>query len=256
MDIVNLLKRKITVTFAVIIMTAIPLAFQTLDSMKDEPLHGLGSDFLGWFTVFVMYAGAVILIYGNLVSAGIEYLQHKGYIAKTWVYIGLHGVFGSAIGLLFQVPHLALYGAGIAVFFAVMDRWICKRLNMDKKIGFFYLFPILVCGLFWGYFQIISEPLPPFTAEDAVEKVTEGNGTPADPFPSEIGKSEQTIEGYRVVKETAAEPIGNGTYRVTFTETWQKDGEEGSYEMAYEVDRNSLTARDLRWEETPAYYEN
>ena len=165
MDIGHLLKRKITVTFVVTIVTSIILAFLTVNSMKDETAYGLGSSFLGWFAVFGIYAGAIILIYGNLVSIGIELLQKKGFIRKTWIYILLHSVFGSANGLLFKEPLLGLYGMAAAVFYALIDRWLYKRTNARKRIRFFYLSPIIICGLFWGYFQLISEPLPPFTAE-------------------------------------------------------------------------------------------
>lgn len=192
---------------------------------------------------------------------GILFLLELNFAAKRVYQEGLdlyllHGIFGSANGLLFQDPRLALYGMAAAVFYAFIDKWLYRRMKKRERLWPFYLVPILVCGLFWGYFQWISEPLPPFTAQDAVERVTESNGTAADLFSEEIGKREETIDGYHVVRETSAEEIGSETYLVTLTETWQKGKERGSYEITYEVDRHSLTARDLKWDETPPYYDS
>lgn len=250
----NLLKRKLTVTFVAVMMTSIVLAFLTIDGMDSEPAYNMGHDFLGWTFVFAIYAGAVILIYGNLVSVGIEYLQQKGFV-KQHFYIVLHGIFGSAIGLLFQEPMFALYGSVIAVFYAFIDRWLLRRIRAQKKIWIFYLFPILICTIAWGYLQTLSDPLPPFTAEDAVERATTDHGTAINLFPEQIGTREVKIKGYHVERETAVEEIGNETYMVTFTETWQKGEEKGSYEIAYKIDRHSLTARGFGGDRTPPYYE-
>ncbi|MFD1361265.1 hypothetical protein [Lentibacillus salinarum] len=257
MDAGNLLKRKITVTFVVTVVTSIFLAFLTVDPMKPEPAYNMGHDFLGWASMFSLYAGAVILIYGNLVSVGLEYLLQRGAIKRNLSYMLLHGVFGSAIGLIFQEAMIALFGAAIAIFYASTDRWLLNRMKHQKKIWLFYLFPILICGFVWGYLQVISDPLPPFTAEDAVARATDGQGTATDLFPEEIGTWEDTINGYHVERETSAEVIGNETYIVTFTESWQKEEEEGSFEIAYEVDRHSLTARGMEGANTtPPYYDN
>jgi glycopeptide antibiotics resistance protein len=56
---------------------------------------------LGWFIIYIMYVGTIVLLFGNLVSFVIEYLSKKYFSHLNSLYILLHGVFG---GLALGVP--------------------------------------------------------------------------------------------------------------------------------------------------------
>ncbi|OXT18297.1 hypothetical protein B9K06_07285 [Bacillus sp. OG2] len=78
-----------------------------------EPASGLGTVFLGWLLLFMLYAGAIVFFYGNLVSFLLEVLQKRvAVLRKDWLYIFLHGLLELANGLLFQNTIAALYGMG------------------------------------------------------------------------------------------------------------------------------------------------
>ena len=256
MDVENLLKRKITVTFVTTIVPSIILAFWYMVSItKEETPYHLGASFIGWLALYSMYIGAIVLIYGNLVSIALECLQKKWFIKHTWLYVLLHGFFGLANGLLFQDMSLALAGMIVALFYAFIDRWVYVRAKFQLSTKMFFLFPVLACGLLVGYFQIISDPLPPFTKEDAVAFAADGEGTVTDDFPKNIGKWDGMIDGYHIERETSAKEIGKEKYIITFTERWSKGQEKGSWFLSYEVDRESLTARASEGEYPPYYYE-
>ncbi|MFF2458713.1 hypothetical protein [Peribacillus simplex] len=243
MDIESLIKRKITVTYVTTTVTSIILAYLYMAAgIKVETPYNLGGEFLGWLSIYSMYVGAIVLIYGSLVSVGIEYLQKKWFIKHTWLYVLFHGFLGLLNGLFFQETTLALAGMVVALFYALIDRWLYVRDKVQQSPKMFFLFPVLACGLLWGYFQIISEPLPPFSMEEAVEFATAGNGTVTDVFPKNVGKWDEMIHGYHVERETSAKEIGKEKYIITFTERWNKGKEKGSWFFSYEVERGSLTA--------------
>ncbi|MFJ7977170.1 hypothetical protein JNUCC23_03585 [Peribacillus sp. JNUCC 23] len=250
----SLIKRKLTATFVTTMIPSMILAYLYMaDSVKSEYPYGLGGSFLGWLSIYSMYIGIIVLIYGNLVSVGLEYLQKKWFVKHIWLYVLLHGFFGLANGWLFQESTLALSGMIVALFYALIDRWLFVRAKVQKSFKMFFLVPFVICGLLWGYFQIMSEPLPPFTVEDAVEFVTDGDGTVTDNFPKNVGKWEGQIDGYYVEKETAAKEIGKEKYLITFTERWNKGKVKGFSSFSYEVERGSLTASSSEGEEPPYY---
>ena len=243
MDVESLVKRKITVSYVTTMVTSIFLAYLYMDDgIKAGTPYNLGGEFLGWLSIYSMYVGAIVLIYGNLVSVGIEYLQEKWFIKHTWLYVLFHGFLGLLNGLFFQETTLALAGMVVALFYAFIDRWLYVRDKVQQSTKMFFLFPVLACSLVWGYFQIISEPLPPFSTEEAVESATAGNGTVTDVFPKKVGKWEEMIDGYHVERETSSKEIGKEKYIITFTERWNKGKEKGSWFFSYEVERGSLTA--------------
>ncbi|MDF9759410.1 hypothetical protein OKW24_001183 [Peribacillus simplex] len=243
MDGESLVKRKITVSYVTTMVTSIFLAYLYMDDgIKAGTPYNLGGKFLGWLSIYSMYVGAIVLIYGNLVLVGIEYLQEKWFIKHTWLYVLFHGFLGLLNGLLFQETTLALAGMVVALFYAFIDRWLYVRDKVQQSTKMFFLFPVLACSLLWGYFQIISEPLPPFSTEEAVEFATAGNGTVTDVFPKKVGKWEEMIDGYHVERETSSKEIGKEKYIITFTEKWNKGKEKGSWFFSYEVERGSLTA--------------
>ncbi len=197
----SLIKRKLTATFVTTMIPSMILAYLYMaDSVKSEYPHGLGGSFLGWLSMYSMYIGIIVLIYGNLVSVGLEYLQKKWFVKHIWLYVLLHGFFGLANGWLFQEFTLALPGMIVALFYALIDRWLFVRAKVQKSFKMFFLVPFVICGLLWGYFQIMSEP---YTMVDAIEDAA-ANGTVPDVFPKSVGKWEGQIDGYRVERETTA----------------------------------------------------
>ena len=201
----------------------------------------MGGEFLAWLAIYSLYVGVIVLIYGNLVSVGLEYLQKAWFKNHIWLYVLLHAFFGLANGLIFQELGFAIAGMVVAFVYALIDRWLYVREKVQKSIKLFFILPILTCGLLWGYFEMISKPLPPFTMEDAVEFATAPDGTVTDVFPKEIGKWAGVIEGYHVERETTAIEVGKETYIITFTEKWSKEKEEGSRFLSYEIERGSST---------------
>jgi hypothetical protein len=95
-----------------------------------------------------MYIGVIILIYGNLVSIVIEYLQRKWFQQYDWLYVLILGVFGLANGLFFQQGTLAFFGMLAAILYAIIDKWLYKRKPASKKIKMLFLNPVaslLIC---------------------------------------------------------------------------------------------------------------
>ncbi len=255
MNVQSILVRKMTAAFFMTMMTSMALAYWYVSaSTSGESPYQLGMSFLGLTFFYALYVGAVVLIYGNLVSSVIEYGQKKGLIKHTWLYVLCHGFFGLLFGLLFKQWILGIYGMVVAVFYALLDRWLFARSNDAGSIKLLLLSPVLAGGLLWGYFQIQSEPMPPFTEKEAIEFATEGERSVSDTFPEKAGKWEGKIAGYDVERETSAKEIGHETYIVLFKETWDNGKENGSWSMSYEVDRNGMSAKG--WEGTYPPYAN
>lgn len=229
-----------------IISTAIlSLALAIIYVNDPEPAYNRGNDLMGWSMVYMMYIGAVILTFGNAVSLSLEYVQSKWKKQHHWLYILLHGLFGSANVLFFGELGFGYVYAGIiaALVYAVIDRGIYHQFSKQKGVTLYILTLVLVYLLAWGYFQFTSPPMPPFTAEDAIAFATEGEGTIENKFPDKVGKWQGTIAGYKVVRDTSVKKKANEKYIVTLTETWTKETESGSWFRSYEVDRDSITAR-------------
>jgi len=254
MEIKSLVRRKMTVTYVTTLVISIVFAcLYMTNRIKEENLYNLGSEFLTWILLFSTYVGAFVLIYGNLVSVGLEYLYKKWFIKHTWLYVLLHGMFGLFSGLLFQITALALVGMIVALFYTLIDRWLYVREKVQLSMKMFFLFPIVACGLLSGYFQLISKPLPPFTMEDAVELAIDSLEHIADIYPENVGKWDGMINGYQVERETSAKEIGKESYIITFTERWEKGKENGSWGFSYEVKRGSLSAISIGGDELPYF---
>ncbi|WP_139343291.1 hypothetical protein [Virgibacillus siamensis] len=243
--------RKIVTTFFVVMFVSLILA--CLNILGGTPKYSLGNYLIGWSLFYMVYVGPIVLIYGNLVSVFLEYWQRSWTRPRDLLYILLHGVLGLANGLLFASLAAALYGAVAALFYAVIDRWLFSRKRKGKRNRLYLmLIPFIVYGVLWGILQWASSSPPPFTAADAVEYATSGKGTAIEQFPDTVGKWEDSISGYHVVRETSVEKIDDEEYIVKFKETWEKGGETGSRLYTYEVDRQSITAREIK-EEKPPY---
>jgi hypothetical protein len=228
--------RKLVTTFVAATIFSVLLSLFSLKG-SSEIVYNQGNHFIGWFFIYLMYIGVIILFYGNLVSIGIEYLQRKWFQRLDWLYVLILGVFGLANGIIFQERILAFYGMLAAILYALIDKWLYKRNINSKSVKMFFLIPIASFLICWGYFQFTSPPMPPFTKEDAVEFATSGEGTPEEHFPKEIGKWEGTIDGYQVKRETNAKEIGEEIYIVTFTENWRKGTVKSSWVLSYKVER-------------------
>ena len=237
----GIFQRKLTATFFSTTIISLTFAFVVVILGFEDITYHLGNYLLGWAYVYMLYVGAIILIYGNLISIAIEYMQGKGFLKADWKYILLHGIFGLPLGILFQSVVGALYGLAAAMIYAIVDRVILVRKNKGKRIRPFYLLPVSLYIVSWLTLQILSPPMPPFTPEDAVEFATSGEGTTINQFPETIGTWEGEVDGYYVVRETSVEESSKETYIVTFHEKWEKDGNQGEWYLSYKVDRNSMT---------------
>ncbi|WP_438298108.1 hypothetical protein [Sporosarcina sp. FA15] len=237
----SVIVRKLITTFVATTIFSAPFGFFNIGG-SSEIIYNQGNQFIAWFFIFSMYIGVIILIYGNLVSIGIEHLQRKWFPRQDWLYVLILGVFGLANGLFFQEISLAFYGMLAAILYAVIDKWLYKRNTKNKSVKLFFLIPLASLLIIWGYFQFTSPPMPPFTIEDAVTFATSGEGTTIDYFPKEISAWEGTIDGYEVKRETSAIEIGDEIYTVTFTENWRKGTVKGSWTFSYKVERGSSTA--------------
>lgn len=247
----NMIGRKMITTGFVTAMVPISMGLFTL--YDSGVSYHMGNDLMGWSFVYLMYVGAIILIYGNIVSIGVEYAQKKWFAGNQWLYIFVHGIFGLANGLFFLNGMMAVIGMAAALLYAFVDRWILFQSAKQKNVEDIVLVPIFLYMIAWGTFEYLSPEEPPFTKEDAVEFATAGDGSVTDNFPDKIGKWQGVIGEYEVTRETAVERSGNEKYIVTFTETWEKDGEQGSWSLAYQVERNSLSAL-FETGELPSYY--
>ena len=256
-EIGSLIFRKLGTTFVTTIIFSLLLASLNLIG-REEITYNQGDQFIGWFLIFFMYIGVIILIYGNLVSVGIEYLQQKWFKRHDWLYVIILGFFGLANQIFFQELQMAIVGVLAAFLYAVIDKWFFKRVAESKSIKMFFLIPITSLLIFWAYFHVISPAMPPFTKEDAIEFATSGEGTFIDHFPREIGQWEGKINGYQVTRESNAKEIGKEIYLVTFTERWlwSQNVGEGTYSISYKVEQGSLSAHSEEGNLPPYYREN
>lgn len=225
-------------------------------SNVDMTIYEQGNHFVGWTFVFFLYVGAVILVYGNIISIGVELLQRKYFVRHKWLYIGILGIFGALFGIVYEEMSLAIFGFSAAIFFAFLDLWLRKYSYKTKQLFFLILSPLLILFCLWLYLQIMSPPVPPFTQEDAVSFATSGEGTMISDFPKEIGIWTGTIGDYEVKRETSVIAIDDEEYVVTFTEEWRKGLTSGTSHTSYIVDRNSMTINESEGNSPPYYIKN
>jgi hypothetical protein len=235
-----MIRRKfITTLTSTLICSLILSLFETIN--RNGPLYNSGNHLFVWSVVYFMYIGAIILIFGNLVSIGVEYFQKKWFRDLDWLYVLILGLFGLANGLILNEFSVAFSGLAAAAIYGVIDVWIAKRMKSNESIKIVVIAPAAAYFLAWGLGQGLSPPMPPFTEENAVEFAVSGTGTAIDIFPEEIGTWEGNLKGYRVKRETLVKEIGHETYVVTFKETWASGTDEGSYSLSYKVKRGSST---------------
>ncbi|WP_346726685.1 hypothetical protein [Bacillus suaedaesalsae] len=248
----SLIWRKVVTTFVAAVIFSAILGYGSEGAIQQVE-YNQGNQFIGWTFIYFLYIGVIMLIYGNLVSIGIEYLQSKWFRKQDWLYVIILGVFGLANGLLFQEVSFAILGMIAAILYAVIDKWIYRRMLKDKGIVWFIIVPVVAIFITWGTLQLLSPPMPPFTADDAVAFATSGEDMETEYFPREIGVWKGNVEGFEVKRETSAEEIDKEIYLVTFTESWEKGDVKGSWSFSYKVERNSLSAHGGNGE-IPPYY--
>jgi hypothetical protein len=82
--------RKLMTTFVSTFVFSILLAFLSFHDSSGAA-YNQGHALLGWFLIFFIYSGAIILIYGNLVSVGVDYIQRKWFKHQDWLYVLILG---------------------------------------------------------------------------------------------------------------------------------------------------------------------
>ncbi len=123
--------------------------------------------FLGWAYILIFVVGGIILIYGNLISIGIEYVVNRWMKGNAIAFILMHGVFGGIPVVWAQQWTLTLYASGAALLYAFVDRWIFNRSNKNKHTWPVHtVAPVLFLILF-AIFMVKSHPVPNYGAVSA-----------------------------------------------------------------------------------------
>lgn len=241
-----MIKRKLFATLITTIVTSWVMSLLYLID-DEEVIYHKGNEVIGWFWVFFMYIGVIVLIYGNAVSFLVAYLQRKWFPKTDWLYVAIVGVLGLGIGFLFPGWQIMLGGVGAALVYAYMEKggYIWRK-------SYLLIFVLLPC-ITWGYLEWISPPVPPFTKEEAVASATSVQDVPEEHFPKKIGEWKGAIDGYQVKRKTSAKEIGNEVYLVRFTETWKKGTKKGSWSFSYRVERGVSSANDEKGDMPPYY---
>ncbi|MFC4024335.1 hypothetical protein ACFOUV_11070 [Oceanobacillus longus] len=232
--------RKLISTVVSTLVISFILSF--IGVTRFEQSYHMGNELLGWSVVYIMYSGVIILIYGGFISGVLEYVHLKWFKQSTSLYIGIHGFFGMLFGLFTLSWMMGLVGAFAALLYGAVDRILYKNQFKEKSIVTVTVSLVLLYVIPWMFLETISPQESPFTARDAVEFATEGEGTATDSFPKEIGKWQGVVNGYQVIRETSAEEIAKEKYLIVFTESWEKGEETGTWYLSYEVERGSLSA--------------
>jgi hypothetical protein len=146
----DLLIRKLIVTiFTSLIFSAGLLIISSFEHPNTEfTLGGYFFGLIGFMLIYTLYGGLFILTYGNVVSIILE-LSMKKWVKESKfyliLYILLHGLFGSLIGLVDGDNwSLAPLGGSAALLYGLIDVWIDYRFENDKGIS---LLPKAVFGL-------------------------------------------------------------------------------------------------------------
>ncbi|MFT8323017.1 MAG: hypothetical protein ABF649_19295 [Bacillus sp. (in: firmicutes)] len=152
------INRKLITTFILTTVISSIMSFAYLRGWGELPIQG--TFFLGWFAVYAMYVGVVILLYGNIVSLLIEYFHIKRCFLPSWLYILLHGIFGLANGLIFHEVNagvnvvLLFYSCMAALFYGLIDRWIYIRTEAGKSLSLPIAVPMVVFVSCYLYFLL------------------------------------------------------------------------------------------------------
>lgn len=242
-----MLVRKLVVAYFTSWATVLWVSFPNI-SLGGADWNAAGN-YMSWVFVIALYAVPTIFFYGILVSSLLEAaavkLKVKG-PGEVLVSGLLHVAFGFCFGFVLQISLFSIMGGVAAILFFSFDRIIVRTIlcfKIKTRLISFTV-PVLLFVLIAGAIYATSPSKPPFTAKDAVQFATSGNGTTIDRFPKEEGQVMLKIGGYDVERETKVEETARKeTYNVVFTERWHKDEENGQYQMIYEVSHGSLEAK-------------
>ncbi|MBS4188721.1 hypothetical protein KHA94_00615 [Bacillus sp. FJAT-49705] len=152
----NYIKRKLITTFVTIMLSSIILASYGVLKGTLEGVTNSSNEFVTWFILLIFYIGIIVFIYGNIVSICTEFLQNKYFKKYNWLYVIILGIFGLIPGLFFQVNTFALYGIMAALLYAIVDKWLYKRISESKSIIMFIIVPVIFFFLMWAYFNLDS----------------------------------------------------------------------------------------------------
>jgi hypothetical protein len=95
-----------------------------------------GMSYLLWCSVIFFYAALFMSTYGMIVSSLLEYLFNRLSVQKNLkvtLYIILHGIFGSLVGLLSDNLSSFLIGAIAALLYSCIDLWILNIKKQEKN---------------------------------------------------------------------------------------------------------------------------
>lgn len=135
----NYVYRKLTAALVTTIFTSLFLSYEDLTSQIAMGYYNnLEKRFLSSFIVYSFYAGFVVMSYGYLVSIGLERFR-KGFLFNyKFFYFLLHGLFGAAIGLVFDSFYFATIGMVSASIFACVDLALFKRKGLCSRAALFF----------------------------------------------------------------------------------------------------------------------
>lgn len=249
---IRLIERKLLTTFLTTSFVSLAMAAMFID--MEGPYHR-GDSFIGWLFVCFMIGGPIILVYGNLVSLGLEYGLKKRFKGNRWLYLGLHAFFGAGLGIVFPGMFYFVAGAIAALVYVLVDQLLIYFQLRQKKVYLLAFIPIILSITIWGFLESFSPQEPPFTQEDAVKMAARNEGIILGTFPDKVGKVEGTVNDYRVTRESSASEKDKGRYLVVFTERWEKNGETGSRSISFLVDKNGMTDKGEEGEVPPYYFD-
>ncbi|MDQ0207324.1 hypothetical protein [Alkalicoccobacillus murimartini] len=248
----NWIIRKLLAAFFSTSIVSIILAYGfTLAESKSLP-HELGSSFFGWFLVCFIYSGAVIFVYGGLVSTVLELIHTKRTKISPSLYLCLHVMFGLAFGL-FTLGAGTFVGGGVALIFGLIDLWLKQPKKKIPRKSVTLATPIVLVAGITLVFAMMSPDRPPFTKEEAILAAHDARSVDYDHFPTEEGAWTGEINGYDVRQEVTVEETEDEIYLVTFREMWEKGEDEGSWHWSYEIRRDGMSSKGGH-DATPGYY--
>jgi hypothetical protein len=236
-------KRKF---FATLTSTFVISMIMASFTVWDEGSIGYGSNFILWTFIYIIFSGMIILIYGNLSSALIEFLLSKWKNesgVKIIIYIFLHIILGGFIGFLGLIePYnfwgLALIGVLSATLFAISDVWYSNKIKRGEGAG---KVPIVLFSIFLSIslvFAFFGKYINPLTKEEAIKYAT---FSPGNRFPKKEGKEIEKIGDFIITRETTVEKHKDNSYIITLNERWQGEKEQGSWFIKYKVNRQGAS---------------
>lgn len=159
----NMFYRKFTAFYVSTIIISILISAGSFGN--GEPIYI--DSFLGWAYILLIVVGGIILVYGNLISLGIEYVTNRWLKESSIVFVLLHGLFGALPIIWFLQWTLTLYAAAAALLYALVDRWIFHRSNKNKHTWPVHAIAPVLFLILLAIFMVKSHPVPNYGAVSA-----------------------------------------------------------------------------------------